>query len=70
VSFKLPIALEACLNAIFSRLLPLGVLLLRIFPPDILLFGASLSQETNSLAVLNLTKPSGPTSLIIVSIVA
>jgi len=60
VSFKLPIALADCLSAIFKRLLPLGILLLRILPPEILLFGASLNQETNSLEVLNFLNPSGP----------
>lgn len=53
VSFKFPIALAACLSAIFNLLLPLGTLLLDIFPPDILLLGASLSHEVNCFAVLN-----------------
>ncbi len=43
VSFKLPTALAACRRAIFSRLLPFGILLLRIRPPLILLFGANLN---------------------------
>jgi len=37
-------ALAACHNAIFNPLLPLGILLLSVFPPDILLFGANLSH--------------------------
>src|SRR4030067_2356561 len=53
VSFKLPIALAECRSAILRRLLPLGVLLLSIFPPEILLFGARRSQEVNSFADLN-----------------
>ncbi len=53
VSFKLPIALAAFRKAIFSLLLPLGILLLSTFPPLILLFGTSLSQLVNCLAVPN-----------------
>ena len=45
MSFKLPIALAACLKAILSLLLPLGILLLSILPPLILLFGASLNSD-------------------------
>ena len=41
VSLRLPIALAACLKAILSLLLPFGVLLLRILPPDISLLVAS-----------------------------
>src|SRR5680860_218574 len=63
VSFRLPIALAACLRAIFNRLLPFGTLLLRILPPDILLFGASLNQEVKCFGVGNFLKPSGPISL-------
>src|SRR3954452_14566724 len=37
VSFKLPIALAALRKAIFNLLLPLGTLLLMIFPPVFLL---------------------------------
>jgi hypothetical protein len=57
VSFKFPIAFAACRNAIFNLLLPFGIRLLNVFPPYILLFGANLSQEANSLDVLNLLKP-------------
>src|SRR4051794_1585229 len=53
VSFRLPIALAALRNAIFNLLLPLGTLLLMMFPPIFLLLGASLSQEVNCLDVLN-----------------
>lgn len=63
VSFKLPTTLAACLRAIFNRLLPFGILLLRILPPLILLLGASLSQEANCFADWNLWIP-WPTSLI------
>jgi len=61
VSFKLPTALAAFLRAIFNRLLPLGILLLKIFPPLILLLGANLSQLANCLADSNLLIPC-PTS--------
>src|SRR5450432_3583752 len=70
VSFKLPIAFAALRNAIFSRLLPLGTLLLNTLPPDILLLGASRSQLANCFAVENFLKPPRPTSLIIAKIVA
>ena len=69
MSFKLPIALAACLKAILSLLLPLGILLLSILPPLILLFGASLNQEVNYFDDGNFGNPSGPTSLIIVKTV-
>src|SRR5665811_1329421 len=63
VSFRFPIALAACRSAIFNRLLPFGTLLLRIFPPDILLLGASLGQEVKCFEVGKFLKPSGPISL-------
>src|SRR5680860_1064967 len=63
VSLRLPIAFAACRRAIFNRLLPFGTLLLRILPPDILLFGASLSQDEKCFEVGNFLKPSGPISL-------
>src|SRR5665213_3670699 len=50
VSFKLPIALAAFLNAILSLLLPLGTLWLNTLPPLILLLGSSLSQLANCFA--------------------
>ena len=53
-SFKLPIAFAAFLSAIFNRLLPRGVFLLKVLPPDILLLGASLNQLANCFAVENL----------------
>jgi hypothetical protein len=45
-------ALAAFLSAIFSLLLPLGILALNTFPPLILLLGASRSQLENCLAVV------------------
>ena len=69
MSFKLPTALTALRKAIFNRLLPLGNLLLNIFPPLILLFGDSLNQLASCFAVINLLNPSGPISLIIVKMV-
>ncbi len=62
VSFKLPMALAAFLNAIFKRLLPLGTLLLIILPPVFLLLGASRSQLVRCLDVSNFWKPWGPIS--------
>src|SRR5450432_1057014 len=70
VSFKLPIALAAFLNAIFNLLLPFGTLLLNILPPLILLFGASLNHDVNCFDVSNFLNPSGPISLITDKIVA
>src|SRR5215471_11078588 len=70
VSFKLPMAFAAFLSAIFSRLLPLGTLLLIILPPVFLLLGASLSQLVNRLDVSNFLNPSGPISLMILKMVA
>lgn len=68
VSFRFPIALAACRRAIFKLLLPFGTLLLRIFPPDILLLGASLGQELKFFAVVNFLNPSGPISLMMLRI--
>ena len=53
VFFIFPMALAACLKAILRRLLPFGVLLLSIFPPEILLFGARRNQLVNYLDELN-----------------
>ena len=53
VSLRFPIALAALRNAIFNRLLPLAILLLNIFPPDILLFGLNLNQDVNCFADSN-----------------
>jgi len=46
-------ALAALRSAILRLLLPFGVLELSSLPPLILLFGASLSQLANCLAVSN-----------------
>ncbi len=70
VSFKFPMAFTECRKAIFSRLLPLGILLFNIFPPDILLFGASRNQEQKCFAVSNFLNPSIPISLIIAITIA
>ena len=50
---RFPITFAACLNAIFNRLLPFGILLLSTFPPEILLFGANRNQEANCFAESN-----------------
>jgi len=46
---NLPKALAAFLKAIFSLILPFGILLMSILPPDILLLGASLNHEVKCL---------------------
>ena len=53
---RFPITFAACLRAILSRLLPFGILLLKILPPDTLLFGASLNQDANWFPVSNFPK--------------
>jgi len=52
-SFRFPIAFAAFRSDIFKRLLPFGILLDSTFPPLILLFGASRSQEAKCFAVGN-----------------
>jgi hypothetical protein len=54
VSLRLPIALVEFLSAIFNRLLPLGILLLRTRPLLILVLGDNLNQLANALADSNL----------------
>ena len=67
--FRLPTALAAFRNAIFSLLLPYGIRLESTRPPLILLLGASLNQEANFIAEENFLSPSWPISLMNVSTV-
>lgn len=62
--FQIPYGTGCITQAIFSLLLPFGILLLNTFSPDILLFGDSLSHEVNCFAVSIFFIPSNPTSLI------
>jgi hypothetical protein len=67
VSFKFQIELAAYLKAILFQFLRFGVLLLRILPSDILLFGANLSQDVKCGAFYNFNIPFSSSSLISVS---